>query len=102
MHSRIYVGTKEKIPYFYDLHVHLESLGPDSTRVTVSPIDPTISIGVRFPYNVLPISEPGVALTTPVEGSSIEEYEVLLRIGEALGEKDVMPPLMLPQPPSRK
>lgn len=101
-HSRIYVGTTEKVPYFFKIGVHFVAFGSDSTQVSVTAIDPTISIGVRFPYNILPISEPGVALTKPVEGSSIEEYEVLLTIGGALGEKDAMPPLVLPQPPAGK
>lgn len=101
-HSRVYLGTTKKVPHFFNMHLYFVGFGFDGTQVSVAAVDPTISIGVRFPYKILPISEPGVAFTMAVEGSSIEEYEVLLRIGDAMGEKDAMPPLVLPQATSGK
>lgn len=99
--SLIYIGIKESIPYFYSIHIHLTAINPNKTLVEINTINPEISIGVRFPYNIIP-AEPGAALTKPVPPSTIEEYMVLQVIGEGLGIKDKMPALILPEPLSFK
>ena len=96
--SKVYVSKKEIVPYFYKLHLHLTTRDSSKTLVKILTINPRISIGVRFPYNILPFTLPGAALIKPVSPSTIEEYEVLLLIGDALGIRQKMAPLQLPFP----
>ena len=98
--SLIYYSKKRTIPYWYNLWIHFEEISPGTTQVKVIAIDPQIGIGVRFPYNVLPISEPGAALTKRVPSSTIEEYRLLLAVGNQLGVAHKMSPLVLPETPA--
>lgn len=95
--SIVFRSKERPIPYFYSLHLHITSIDSQTTLVEVRTVDPSISIGVRFPHNILPSSVPGAALTKPVQPSTIEEYKVLLKIGEVLGVREKMPPLRLPE-----
>lgn len=98
--SRVYHRIDEDhkmIPYWYSIHIHITSIGERKTKVEVRAINPTIGIGIRFPMNVLP-REPGAAIEKDVPTSTIEEYEILLEIGDALGVKNKMDPIVLPEP----
>ena len=94
--SFVYRGLAKDINYIYKIHIHIVQKSPTSTSVEINTIDPKIAIGTKFPYNILGIKEPGVALEKKVPPSTIEEYEVLLEIGKELGIADSMPPLILP------
>ncbi len=101
--SRIYFWRKGRgTPYFVSHHVHLTALGATKTRVDVIAVDPEITVGVRFPY-YLPLvpSEPGAAVLRKVPPSTIEEYEILLLIGRALGVEQKMPKIILPEHPTK-
>ncbi|MBI5019883.1 MAG: hypothetical protein HZB59_00410 [Ignavibacteriales bacterium] len=101
IYYRVIDETVKTLPYIYSIHLHITSLDSSKTLVNVITIRPRICIGVRFPYNVLPISEPDASLMKIVAPSTIEEYTVLLVIGEALGMKDKMPTLILPEQPRK-
>jgi hypothetical protein len=95
--SLVYHGSGRPVVYDYDLHIHLTQLDSNRTRVEIVTIKPKILLGVRFPYNVLPIESSNAGISKEVSPSTIEEYRVLLVIGEALGIKDSMPATILPE-----
>jgi len=95
--SQIYFSIKDTIPLIYsaDFHLHLVTIDINKTLVQVTTYDPyiitdkrTIGLVGEFGRN---------EYFKSVEPSSIEEYEILLRIGKALGVKEKMPPLLLPK-----
>ncbi len=98
--SRIYYSPDRGIFYYYDLHLHLTQTAK-GTRVEVRTIDPRIRAGTRFPANLIPTPIRGFGIMRAVPPSTIEEYEILLAIGDALGVKHKMPPLILPESPSK-
>jgi hypothetical protein len=100
--SIIFSNVEKPIPYSYSMHIHLVSASPERTLVTIKTINPEICVGVKFPHNVIKFGVPEGSLLKSVSPSTIEEYMVLLVIGEALGVKDKMPPLLLPERPSKK
>lgn len=65
----------------------------NKTEVSLYTLKPTIDVHVRS----LIQHSPGFFNTYNVEPSTIEEYKILLAIGEALGIKEEMPPLILPK-----
>lgn len=97
--SVIFRSQERPVYYLYKFHIHLVENSPGKTRVEVRTINPRISIGVRFPYNILPISESNAGLWKQVEPSTIEEYRLLLAIGEGLGIRDSMPQIIMPVEP---
>jgi hypothetical protein len=95
--SQIYFSIEDTIPLIYsaEFHLHLVTIDSNRTLVQVITYDPYIITG-----------EPVIKLVgefgrneyfVSVEPSSIEEYEILLRIGKTLGVKEKMPPLLLPK-----
>jgi hypothetical protein len=95
--SKIYFSIKDTIPLIYsaEFHLHLVTIDSNRTLVQVITYDPWIITGEKtigfvgeFGRNEYFVS---------VEPSSIEEYEILLRIGKTLGVKEKMPPLLLPK-----
>ena len=90
--SRTYFLDGKPVDYLSDYHLHLEPVGSDSTRVTVIAVNPRIQKGYRG--GVMGIS--GLKFI-PVEPTTIEEYCILLYIGNLLGDT-TMPPLTLPEP----
>jgi hypothetical protein len=101
--SRIYIWRKGGgAPYFVSHHIHITPQGENKTRVDVIAVDPEITVGVRFPY-YLPFvpSVPDAAILRRVLPSTIEEYEILLVIGMALGVEQQMPKIILPEHPTK-
>ena len=94
--SLMYRDSIRGIPYSYCLHFHITNASENLTEVSVRTIDPCIYIGQHFPFNVLTFLEPKAPIIKKVPPSTIEEYRVLLAIGKRLGQKDQMPPLVLP------
>jgi hypothetical protein len=96
-----YIG-KSKIYFaksggFFDyqawFYIHLESIDSTHTKVRISTFEPEIIVG----RELLPRPPHFVRRdkTLTVEPSTIEEYEILLKIGNLLEEKN-MPSLILP------
>lgn len=94
--SKIYFTKQDSIPltYYADFQLHLIILDTCRTLVQVITYDNSIVIGEKTMGFV---GEIGTAIVHSVEPTSIEEYEILLKIGETLGVKENMPPLKLPE-----
>ena len=90
--SKIYVSEDGPVYYHAEYHIHLTEVSENKTKVEIFTINPSISIGHK------PFSQ--YIHMTPIERevlpSTIEEYEILLKIGEILGVKDSMPKIKLP------
>jgi hypothetical protein len=95
--SYVYYNKEEPIVYSVKLHIHFKALSPDSTLVEIRAINPNIQVG----YHVMrALVDMGMTKTKEVPPSTIEEYQLLLAIGEGLGMKDQMPKLILPNLPT--
>jgi hypothetical protein len=92
--SRIYQNKNgEFLSYWVSFYLHLEKIDEYHTKVSIKTIEPRVIIG----RECLPKPPHFVRKDKflAVEPSTIEEYEILLRIGELVGEKN-MPQLKLP------
>ncbi len=98
--SYIYYNKEKPIPYSAMFYLHITRIDESKTKVEVITIDhgiitksyyDTIFCLVKFP-EITVIKE-------QVPPSSIEEYKILLLIGELLGMKEQMPELILPEIP---
>jgi hypothetical protein len=92
--SKIYFAEENhSLDYEAWFYLHLESIDETHTKLTITTFEPMLIVG----RDLLP-SPPhfgrGYKKMT-VEPSTIEEYEILQKIGNLIGEKD-MPPLILP------
>lgn len=79
--------------YYADFHIHLTALGTNRTRVEIFTYDSTVAIGAEKAWTAHG-HEIGL-ITAKVPPTTVEEYQILLRIGEQLGAKD-MPALITP------
>lgn len=75
--------------------VLFSSVNQYTTLARVKAICPRIAIGYRYTYN-FHNDETKEVIWEDAEPSTIEEYQILLRIGKALGVQDSMPKLMVP------
>jgi len=79
--SKIYYKYGKPLPYHASFHIHLDSISENKTKVEVFTLNPklyTFGIGVgHFGY----------VREKEVSPSTIEEYKILLAIGEQLGEQ---------------
>jgi hypothetical protein len=100
--SIVYYNQQNKIPYYYSLHLHIIKIDNTKTEVEIITINPEIMTGIRFPSNVLSSVFHQPPITKSVHPSTIEEYRVLLNIGEVLGIKDKMPTMRVPKYPDKK
>jgi hypothetical protein len=92
--SKIYFAKgRGFLDYQAWFYLHLESIDNKHTKVRISTFKPEVVVGRK----VLPGPPHFVRRdkTLTVEPSTIEEYEILLEIGNLVGEKK-MPPLILP------
>ncbi len=92
--SKIYLAEDgDPFVYLAWFYLHLESIDEAHTKVRITPIEPKIILGLELlptpPHFVRRFKE------MTVDPSTIEEYEILLEIGNLVSEKD-MPPLILP------
>lgn len=93
--SRIYFskdgGNLDYKAWFY---LHLELIDKAHTKVKITTIEPKVIVG----RELLPLSPHFVRRdkTIAVQPSTIEEYEILLTIGNLIGEKD-MPSINIPE-----
>lgn len=92
--SKIYFNKKGLFyDYIVSFYLHLEKIDENCTKISIKTIEPEIIIGKEFfpspPHFVRKSKK------IDVEPSSIEEYEILLEIGDLLKIKD-MPQIILP------
>lgn len=82
------------LDYYADFHIHLTEIHPNQTRVDIITIDPAVAVGKELlpslPHFVRNIRYEDVNPTT------IEEYEILRKIGRGLGVDESMPPVVYP------
>jgi hypothetical protein len=93
--SKTYFATDgAHLDYRAWFYLHLEAIDKANTRIKITTIEPKVIVG----RELLPTPPHFVRRdkTIAVEPSTIEEYEILLKIGDLVGEKD-MPPLILPE-----
>ena len=88
----------ENLLYLVSFYLHLDSVDINRTRINVETFEPELIRG----YDLLP--SPPHFVRNPKrfigEPSSIEEYSILLKIGKAIGERN-MPSLILPSMDSK-
>jgi len=92
--SKIYQKDNgDSLEYEAWFYLHLEEVVKGKTKVSITTIEPKVVVG----RELLPTPPHFVRKdkTLLVEPSTIEEYEILLKIGRLVGEQG-MPPLQLP------
>ena len=94
--SQIYYQEGVPLIYYADFHIHLIVLGERRTSVEIATLVPRIAVGVDTSFS--PVAGAGLILD-PVSPTTIEEYDILLRIGKELGIGN-MPTLAVPAPNS--
>jgi len=91
--SPVYFAKGEPLDFLAEFRIDIVRRGPLESEVSVSVLRPEVINGKQFGFGSC---GPGFANRyVPVEPTSIEEYEILLKIGAALQEKG-MPELILP------
>jgi hypothetical protein len=93
--SKTYLIASQPLIYFADFHIHLNAITASRTRVEIITYDSKVNTGAYAGRTAHGRS----FLYVPVDPTTIEEYEILLRIGLQLGAKD-MPPIEVPGPGS--
>lgn len=93
MKSQVYFKDGQPLIYYADFHIHLTPFDSRTTRVEIFTYDPNVGIGLDTRWAPHGPRLIGVA----VAASTVEEYEILLRIGAALGVTN-MPALVTPPP----
>ncbi|HLN74510.1 MAG TPA: hypothetical protein VK205_14555 [Prolixibacteraceae bacterium] len=89
-YSKVYKKFWKSLEYFAEFQLHFEPINENETKITVITHAPEVL------YSGSPVfSGHAYVNFKKVEPTTIEEYEILLRIGKLIGEKD-MPPLKLP------
>jgi hypothetical protein len=98
INSSIYFKDTKPLLYSVSFQLHLDSIDNNHTSVTINTIDPSVVVGLKFGL----ADNWGVRIADfrIVEPSTVEEYQILLRIGNALEEKQ-MPPLIMPSNPKK-
>lgn len=89
--SHSYFVLGKPLAFRIRFHIHLEADQTGKTRVSVSPVNPTVVKGISGlgPHG-------WVAEDVPVPPTTIEEYQLLRYVGHILGEKE-MPPVIFPE-----
>ena len=92
--SLVYQRDGEGLDYHANFHLHLTTVDAQRTRVEVVVIDPWIPCGRVFNVHAGSGYVDSIAKVKP---TTIEEYQILLRLGATLKEAD-MPSLRVPAP----
>jgi hypothetical protein len=89
--SQVYFKDGQPLIYFADFHIHLTAVGLQKIRVEIFTYGSRVVAGVDESW-----SPHGPSfIFVEVDPTTIEQYQILLRIGEQLGTKN-MPPLVTP------
>jgi hypothetical protein len=91
--SAVYFAQGKPLDYLAEFRIEIVNRGLAETEVRVTTLRPEVINGKQFGFGSC---GPGFANRyVPVEPTSIEEYDLLLRIGAALDERG-MPEMILP------
>jgi hypothetical protein len=94
--SQVYFKDGQPTTYDANFHIHITPVSKQRTRVEVFTYDAQVGTGI----DERPFSPHGpVLISVRVKPTTVEEYRILLRIGNALGAKG-MPELVTPNPDS--
>ena len=92
--SRLYADENGKpLMYFAEFLIHITPMNDDSTKVEIQTRKAYVITGKAMRMG----DRGGNYIGQNVKPTTIEEYEILLKIGEALGVKNEMPALILPK-----
>lgn len=96
--SQVYFKDGQPLIYYADFHIHLTSISASKTGVTIFTIDPNVVTGLEWH-----VAHGPAHVCVAVPPTSIEEYQILTRIGRQLHTRE-MPEIKLPSPdaPARK
>jgi hypothetical protein len=89
--SQVYFKDGQPLIYYADFHIHLSAVGPQKTQVDIYTYDSSLVTGVDESWS--PHGPSFISVSVPP--TTIEEYRILLGIGEKLGTKS-MPRLVTP------
>ena len=92
--SEVYFKDSQPLLYYADFHIHLTAISPRKTRVEIYTYGSKVAADVDQRFS--PVHGPGLKLVD-VAPTTVEEYQILRRIGDKLGVKE-MPPLVTPPP----
>jgi hypothetical protein len=91
--SRVYFKAGQPLIYYADFHIHLAAAAPHKTRMEISTYGSRVITGLDESW-----SPHGPSLIfVEVPPTTIEQYQILLGIGQQLGVTN-MPPLVTPGP----
>lgn len=91
-YSKVYNKFWKPLEYSAEFQLHFTSINEQETKIEVITHNPEV---LYFGFDIFGTGHSYVN-TKKVEPTTIEEYEILLRIGKLVGEKD-MPSLKLPE-----
>jgi hypothetical protein len=90
--STVYFKDGQPLIYYADFQIHLAAIDQHKTRVEIFTYDSNVGVGIDERW-----SPHGPRLIrVAVKPTTVEEFQILLRIGEKLGFKN-MSPLVTPQ-----
>ena len=90
--SQVYFKDGQPLVYFADFHIHLAVVSSARTRVTVLTYGPSVVAGLERR-----VAHGPAYVFVEVPPTSVEEYQILLRIGHELAIRN-MPQIKLPGP----
>jgi hypothetical protein len=88
--SQVYFREGMRLVYFADFHIHIAAISPSKTQVTIFTYGSSVVTGMENH-----VAHGPAYVFGKVPPTSIEEYQVLLRIGRELGDLN-MPTLSMP------
>jgi hypothetical protein len=92
--SPVYFKDGQPLIYFADFHIHVSAISAERTRVQIFTHDSLLNTGMSGGWSP---ARGSTFLYVSVDPTTIEEYQILLRIGKQMGLTN-MPPLILPKP----
>jgi hypothetical protein len=94
--SKVYFNCNDfPLPYYSDFHIHIIEIDSNQIKIDIYTYNSKIVVGTKL----LPSPPHFVRQekTKDVSPTTIEEYNILLSIGEELGIKEEMPKLITPK-----
>jgi hypothetical protein len=85
--SQVYFKDGQPLIYFADFHIHLTAVDPRRTRVEIFTYDSSVNSGLYAPWSP---AQGRSFIYVKVDPTTVEQYQILLRIGEQLGTKDML------------
>jgi hypothetical protein len=89
-YSKVYKKFWKSLKYRAEFQLHFATVSENETKITIITHNPKVLYWSLNIFSGHPFAE-----YKTVQPTTIEEYEILLRIGNLVGEED-MPPLKLP------